>query len=390
MLSLLLNGVPAPPPAPALRDYLRACGISDGDFARFGDDRQMADEEIDVVRRVAARLRDCPAEALRRMMTQESETATTDDKYKRGQTMRLRGRIESMERVDDSLWRCTLVSETPPHRVFVYEAQTGNPAKGVVAFDAMFVKYVPGVQDKPVPVVVAGRFQRQADGTLGGLDFDAGLFDGVRDRTALDGTDSAAFYRLLALTRSADAARFWRGSATLDASVATKLFYDPASERGRLFDVAGIARRAVRVPIDDPATTALVGADHYFQIDITSDALQDNPLTFCTLELPPGMPIGGQPSYSQPIEVTGFFLKLWQYRTRITAGEQAEHPGAVEALQAAPLLIGPTPRWEPPKNANVDAPGWGFAGIVALAITGLGLLLWSLRQSDLEFSRYLK
>jgi hypothetical protein len=232
--------------------------------------------------------------------------------------------------------------------------------------------------------------QQRAAGPLGDLDFDVGLLDGILDNAPLTAADSTAFYRLLELTKSVDAARLTNDVITLDSSAAASLFHDPAKDRGRLFRVAGTARRVVRVPIDDPALAAQLGTDHYFEIDLMTDALQDNPLTICTLELPPGMPLGGPPDYSQPIEATGFFLKTWQYPTPLTAGERADHPTASRAMQTAPLLIGPAPRWMPPVAAKEASFGWGFAGILALAITGLGLLLWSLRQSDLEFSRHVR
>jgi hypothetical protein len=393
LLSMLLNSAPTQPAGPSLRDYLRACGIADNDFARFSDDRQMADEELDVVRRIAMRLRDCPAGALRRMTSQQ--TAPSVSKYQRGQVLRLLGRLESVEQAADSLWRCTLTSETLPHRAIVYVGQVaslpispqiGNLPQETIAVDAMFVKYVPGVRDQTVPVVVAGRLQRRAAGPLGELDFDTELFDGIRDNEPLAATDSAVFYRLLELSKTADPARLRHEASALDSSAAADLFRDPAAARGRHFHVSGIARRVIRVPIDDPIAAAHVGSDHYFEIDILTDALQGNPLTFCTLELPPGLPLGGPPNYGQPIEATGFFLKTWQYPTPLTAAERAARPDALRALQNAPLLVGPAPRWLPAPAAKDDSLGWGFAGILALAMTGLGLLLWSLRQSDLEFS----
>jgi hypothetical protein len=399
LLSLLLSGTPARAAAPSLGDYLRTCGIGDKDFARFSDDRQMADEELDVVCRIAFRLRDCPADALRRMMAHESEPVPADGKYRRGRTMRLRGRIESIETAEtlsgaaaEPLWRCTLVSETTPRRAVVYVGQIGNrPHTGEqVAVDAVFVKYVPGVQDRPLPVVAAGRLQRRPAGPLAELDFDAELLDGVLDRGPLAAADSAAFYRLLALTKPADSARLRREAGALDPVAAAGLFGDPAAERGRLFRVTGIARRAARVPINDPAAAAQLGADHYFEIHLLADDLQDNPLAFCTLELPQGMPLGGPPLYSQPIEVTGFFLKMWQYPTGMTAVERAEHPGSSAAWQAAPLLVGPPPDWKPAPALRKDGFDWLAGGILALAMTGLGLLLWSLRQSDQEFSCYVR
>ena len=89
--------------APTLRDYLRACGIGDSDFARFADDRQMADEELDVVRRIAIRLRDCPADVLGRLAAPADVPSRADAKDHRGQVVRLRGRIESVEPVEETI-----------------------------------------------------------------------------------------------------------------------------------------------------------------------------------------------------------------------------------------------------------------------------------------------
>ncbi len=366
----------------------------------------MADEELDIVRRIAVRLRDCPADVLRRMMAQEtgggnggSEVPSRADATEhRGRPARLRGRVESIDPVTETtagavaepLWRCVITSEDRPHRAIVYVAELAEELRHAsgqqVAIDAVFVKYVPGARDVPVPVFAAPRLQRRASGPLGELDFDLELLDGIRDSAPISAADSGAFYRLLALTGSADAARLRREANILDPSAAALLYRDPAAERGRLFHVSGIARRVVRVPIDDPATAASAGADHYFQIDLLADALQDNPLVFCTLELPPNMPLGGPPSYSQPIEVTGFFLKMWQYPTGMTAGERAEHPGDSPAWQTAPLLIGPPPRVETSRGREESSFDWLTVGILVLAMTGLGLLLLHLRQSDQEFS----
>ena len=232
----------------------------------------------------------------------------------------------------EPLWRCTLAGDVPPHRAIVYVSELSKSFRPgtaeQVAVDAVFVKYVPVAPQRPNADVCRRALQRRAAGPLGDLDFDLALFDAIRDRAPLPAADNGAFYRLLALTKLGDPVRLLREANVLDAAAAAALFHDPAAERGRPFRVAGRARRAVRVPIDDPATAARLGTDHYFQVDLLADALQDNPLVFCTLELPPGMPLGGPPDYSQPIEVTGFFLKMWQYSTGLTTGERAEHPGA--------------------------------------------------------------
>ena len=165
------------------------------------------------------------------------------------------------------------------------------------------------------------------------------------------------------------------------------LFRDPAAQRGRLVKLSGTARRVVRVPIDDPAIVARLGADHYFEIDFVAEGSQDNPLVFCTLDLPGGMPLSGPPSYGENVEVTGFFLKNWQYPTGLSEGEKAANPGSSRALQTAPLLIGPAPLWKPAAAEKKSSTAAAVGGLLALAMIGVCLLLWHFRQTDQEFFR---
>jgi hypothetical protein len=398
--------------SPLTSEYLRGCGIGAEDFARLRDDRQVADEELDVIGRIAVRLRDCPADTLHSMLS--SEAAGTDFSLpapsslpsSRGRPVKIRGRVETVEAATgtassnttgDFLWRCTLIGSGRPHRAVVYVACRPSKLVGeTVAVEGLFLKYTPGVRDEQVPVIAAPRLQRLAVGPLGEIDFDAGSFDGTADNAPLADGDSGAFYHLLSLTKKADAAALARGATALDALVAARLFHDPAAERGRLFRVAGIARRVVQVPIDDPAMAARLGTDHYYELDILTEALQDNPLVFCTLELPRGMPQGGPAAYGEAVDVTGFFLKTWQYPAALTAAERAAHAenprngSSAQALQTAPLLIGPAPQWLPAPAAVKNSSAWVIGGVVVLAITGLALLRLSLRQSDQEFSQYLK
>ena len=60
VLGLVVNAPRAGAASPALLDYFHACGIGDDAFARFSDDRQIADEELGVIRCIAVRLRDLP------------------------------------------------------------------------------------------------------------------------------------------------------------------------------------------------------------------------------------------------------------------------------------------------------------------------------------------
>jgi hypothetical protein len=304
----------------------------------------------------------------------------------------------------EPLWRCIVTlsrsvgilpaSSESPHRAVVYAAnvpeklRTGGAGQRV-AVEGVFVKYVPGTAAERMAVFAAPRLEWRPESPLGNLDMDFGLLERIRDQSALTAADREAFYRLLQLAKNADPARLSRDAGDLDASSQglRALFHDPAAERGRLVRLSGMARRVVRVPIDDPAVAVRLGTDHYFEIDLVADGSQNNPLVFCTPDLPEGMPLGGPPFYLESVEATGFFLKNWQYPTALSEAEKAAYPGSTQAMQTAPLLIGPAPLWKPVAAEKKNPTGAAVGGLLALAMIGVCLLLLSIRQADQEFFR---
>lgn len=401
---------------PGLLDYFHECGIGHDAFAKFADDRQIADEEFDVIRRIAVRLRDCPAVGqvanlscfrpagdLPQVAGRLSSPA--EAKGQRGQRFEFEGSIVSVESVEDQggepLWRCSVkldrsagvtpASSDYPRRAVVYVADVAKKLRAGgagqrVAVAGVFVKYVPAAE--PTAVFVASRLQWRAEPLWGNLEMDFGLFEGISDNSSVTAADRDAFYRLLLLARGADPDRLNREADPLiDSSPGlAAIFRDPAAHRGCLVKLSGTARRVVRVPIDDPAIVSRLGTDHYFEIDFVAGTAENNPLVFCTLNLPDGVLPGGPPSYGENMEVTGFFLKNWQYPTALSAAERAAHPGSSQALQTAPLVIGGTPLWKP-AAAKKSSSGAAVGGLLALVIAGVCLLLWSFRQSDQDFFR---
>jgi hypothetical protein len=410
-LGFAIFALPVDAASPSPREYLRACGIGDKELARFNDDRQIADEEFDIIRRIAVRLRDCPESSLNAMIAAETPfhaggrgagqiPSPAEAASVRGQCFRVGGRVASVEQAaegisvnrSEPLWRCTITLDQAPHQAVLYVADMpewlrGHGAGQRVAFDGIFLKYTPGTTGGPVAVLVAPHPQWQKDTPLGNLGMDLGLMDGIRDNCPLNAADSDAFFQLLVLTKKADTACWPHEAERVDSNLASSLFHDPTGQRGRLVRLYGTARRVVRVPIDDPAIVARLGADHYYEIDVVADELQNNPLTFCTLDLPPEMPLGGPPAYREMVEATGFFLKTWQYPASLSEGEKSTHPGSIEALQTAPLIIGPAPRWKPAEKEKKSSTAMPVGGLVALVMIGVCLLLLSLRQSDQQFSQ---
>ncbi len=197
---------------PSLLDYLHACGIGDGAFAKFADDRQIATEEIDVICRIAVRLRDCPPDRLERMIPSGSAAARlpapAEAKGQRGRVFHLQGSLASAEPVQDPdrepLWRCTVALNEFPRRAVLYvtdlpEKLRTRGAGQRVALDGVFVKYVPGARAEPMAVVVAPRVAWHDESSLGTLGMDLGLLEAIRDNCPLTSADHDAFYRLLQL-----------------------------------------------------------------------------------------------------------------------------------------------------------------------------------------------
>ena len=141
-LGLAVNVPRADAAGPGLLDYFRACGIGDDAFARFADDRQIADEELDVIRRIAVRLRDCPADRLQHDAARDRPMAITRRRQSgdRRKASLARGgqgpawadvRTPRFRRVrgirggpgGEPLWRCTVTLSEYPHRAVVYVAE---------------------------------------------------------------------------------------------------------------------------------------------------------------------------------------------------------------------------------------------------------------------------
>lgn len=228
---------------------------------------------------------------------------------------------------------------------------------------------------------------------LGSLGMDYATFETVADGRPLVAGDTEAFYGMLAAAGRAD-----RQVIDAAATGITDIIplIDPAEKwfathRGDLVTIAGIARRATRIAIDDPARRQQVGGDHYWELYVfvstplirVNDTVQDDfPIVCCVRSLPADMPTGDR--ISEQVRVSGFALKRYAYplqRVRITSpqGDQEEGGGRRET----PLLIGRDARWVPspsPRRISTDL-GWMLAGIAAVVGLLLGAAAWAARRS---------
>jgi hypothetical protein len=118
------------------------------------------------------------------------------------------------------------------------------------------------------------------------------------------------------------------------------LFNAPATQRGELVELAGVARSVLKIQLDadDAGARRRLGFDHYYQLSLFTEDSQSNPLTFCVRELPKGMPVGEGPQFGEPVAVAGFFLKKWSYRISVDP-DIPQRPDE----EAGPPTVGPAP-----------------------------------------------
>jgi hypothetical protein len=213
---------------------------------------------------------------------------------------------------------------------------------------------------------------------------DYGLFATVVDGKRLEGGDSEAFYALLAAVGRAAA-----GSIEAAAGKPAEIvpIIDPArkwfaSHRGDPVTVSGIARRAVRISVDEPWRREQVGTDHYWELYVfvdtpllkVGDRTQDDyPIVCCVRDLPEGFPAGE--AISEQVKVSGFAFKRYGYPLPDLdiSSSQGDRKTRDQRMETA-LLVGRTLAWKPEPSVTTatNTLSWIFSAIAA--VIGLALV----------------
>lgn len=219
---------------------------------------------------------------------------------------------------------------------------------------------------------------------LGSLGMDYGLFATVVDGKRLEGGDTEAFYAVLtAAGRAAPGAI--EAAAGKPAEIVPII--DPtqkwfASHRGDPVTVTGIARRAVRISVDEPWRREQVGTDHYWELYVfvdtpllrVGDRTQDDyPIVCCVRDLPEGFPAGE--SISEKVTVSGFAFKRYGYPLPDLdiSSSQGDRKTRDQRMETA-LLVGRTLAWKPEPSvaAATSTLSWIFSAIAA--VVGLAMV----------------
>lgn len=374
------------------REMFRVLGVGDTYFERLTVGVPVDADEIDPLLRILFKLRQFPAVDLERWALDADKlgkAATQSSEY-RGSIFRLRGRVIAVEPFRPSAdmsaryempryFRCRLELDVSGQIAEVYtdkvpvEWQNGDKPDVDGGAFGVFLKLAKKIDKRETLVFVAPRLAWYPDDLLGRLGMDYGLLDNLWNQKNLtveqhDALDREAFYQLLAavgrarpgqLLEQADAElprigkdrRWTNREGKLQYSI-VPLFNEPAMQVGRLVALSGTARLIEKIHVEDPNIVARFGFDHYYQVSLFTDDSQGNPLTFCVLELPKGMPFGNVPHYGESVRIAGFFFKTWSYRVPVMT-DPARTPDPKTHHQASPMLIGRSLAWFPaPKPAD--------------------------------------
>lgn len=215
--------------------------------------------------------------------------------------------------------------------------------------------------------------------------------DAVVDKTELSYEDREAYYRILehlqqvdprALEGAAEDFRHHRWSTVEaykgipegDFPVFVDLFLNHEAYRGEPVTLSGhLVGPVIRLP-----AAADSGFDHLYEAHLFDHDAQSNPTTVIFTELPPGASLDDlEAEITDNVSVTGYFLKIYWYRSR--AGQR----------QLAPLVLArsieirpPTrPEWPVSKEAII-------ALILVIASVALVIILMVTRRDRGVMSEY--
>ena len=227
--------------------------------------------------------------------------------------------------------------------------------------------------------------------------FDVSRFAELTQRRPLGDTDRPCFYELMSTVGKIDDNWLSRSnqSTTLDIVSALKT---PTANAGQLIRLHGLARRAIRIRVDDKDIQNHFGIREYFEVELFVPLEQSlklvdpntqaermyhsYPMTVCCRELPDGMPQGDY--VRQPIEVDAFFLKLWSYQSRSSDANDRKQ----RVRQICPLLIARTVRLAKTPLTKNTVPSWSLVVIVfGTVIVAWGMSRWY-RRADQRFHSY--
>lgn len=369
-----------------VRELLTLGGWSESDLAAFVDNQPWTADQTRATLKLLDILNRLPNDRLSAAPLDAASLTAIDNETERqrGELFRFQaaaGAVASIEPdqdtaarfADQTLFRVT-ASLADGRAVEIYTLSVPKQwavdrrATGTVACEGVLLKRA----DSQTLVFATSHVAWRPHTLLGELGMDVRALEAVHQRRRLDARDGEAFYGLLAAAGSVTPEEFaQRAAATTPADIKTEIlaiFKSPESYVGKLFEIDGTLRRAVRVTTSDNVARQF-GFDHYYELEIFVNVpnlkADSNPvlLVCCVRSPPPGVSTGDD--IRKRVRAPAFFLKLWTFESGFA---RQMRPGS---RQLAPLLIGNSFRIVPIEPQN----RWGLSLLAGLAVAAIVVVL---------------
>ncbi len=406
------------------RDVLAARGVDASQLRHMFDDRPFSLDERETLERTLAALINLPPDQIGRYAVKMENLPgfMADPDEHRGKLVQVDGRVigcrgitvvpELHERLGFSVifhctvavsvgsgeqYQCDVFSPIAPLQ-WLPRADGGKPELDeTVHFDAVFLKRAGDVAGTAThrPVLATRRLAWYPKTLLGEAGFDVASLEEVAPEGKIVTSDAPAFHGLLSAMRKLSPAelqsaamdtlshREVRGTSLEETSrrLMVGFMADARSWRGEIVQLQGIARRALKIHVDDPELINKYGTREYFEVDVFvegpfrlpgfDEVVARYPVTFCTSELPAGIPEGDR--LSIPVQLSGVYLKNWRYTS-------AKFVAAEAGQQRAPLIIGGALERTPSQAVDSGAP-WGtrefaLAAVLFLLVLAAAYICW--------------
>jgi len=415
-------GEPILRPPGSAREILERLDIGESQISSFFNGTPLTPSEEDVLVRILFRLPRIGLDNLQRWrqskVTWDQLAAAPADHrvavfHVRGRAKHvarqvlLPGQVELFEM--PAFYRVTLDIEGAPYRAVLLARRVpaawklDEPIDEPASADALFLKVGEAGAENPPLYFAAGRVAWLPDHAapehrvnagqvaLARLGMDASQWELVRAAKGggLGDEDREAFYQLLAAVGRPGAGELKAAEGQMLNVV--PLLQHPENHHGEVLPVAGVARRVMKVPVQDADIRSRFGIDHYYEIDMfvplgnqklhigtaqggkpAATYEHDFPATLIVRKLPRGLSEGE--NLHQSIRANGVFFKLWGYKSEFAA--------KFEQVQRAPLFVAAEPAIVQVENAA----NWVVSALVmtafGLALAVVGVIAWWQRTSD--------
>ena len=234
------------------------------------------------------------------------------------------------------------------------------------------------------------------------IGIDVSRFDEIEHGKKVSSADRESFYQILSHAEELDLLQ--SSGREPNSFNIVELLQKPRSQTGSVYQIDGIARRAIRIPVNDPDVRTRFGIDHYYEVDVfvlmnptlilvdeqtgEKTSYHKFPMTFCVRELPPGFPQG--PVITQAVSVHAMYFKLWAYRNELLSNPQVEGAEASKRRQQSPLFIAHAPTIRVVSNTMVrrwDSTAQAIGLVFAISVIIIAGILYRNSRRDASTHR---